>query len=202
MSDLDAVPPSHPDLPFEQRYIEWAYDCLDEMRGRAVQLKNLGYMGGNVHAESGLTPETAAYWERGRQQRVDMLSDSSAPLCFGRIDDQSGECWHVGRRHVEDADGRPVVTDWRAPVATPFYRATVADPLGLRRRRRFLIEGRQLLDLFDEDLEHPSRRDAGAHVPDPLLAEISRTRTAEMRDIVATIQAEQDVIIRAPLEDC
>ena len=202
MSDLDDVAQSHPDLPDEQRYIEWAYACLDEMRERAVRLKDLGYMGGNVHAESGLTPEMAAYWERGRQQRVDMLSESSAPLCFGRIDDRGGECWHIGRRHVEDAGGRPVVTDWRAPVATPFYRATVADPLGLRRRRRFLIEGRQLLDLFDEDLEHPSRRDAGAYVPDPLLAEISRTRTAEMRDIVATIQAEQDVIIRAPLEDC
>lgn len=202
MSDLDAVPQSHPELPHEQRYIEWAYACLDEMREHAVQLKNLGYMGGNVHAESGLTPEMAAYWERGRQHRVDMLSDSPAPLCFGRIDDRGGDSWHIGRRHVEDAGGRPVVTDWRAPVATPFYRATVADPLGLRRRRRFLIEGRQLLDLFDEDLEHPSRRDAGAYVPDPLLAEISRTRTAEMRDIVATIQAEQDVIIRAPLEDC
>lgn len=159
-------------------------------------------MGGNVHAETGLTPEMAAYWDRGRQQRVDMLSDSSAPLCFGRIDHRGGESWHIGRRHVEDGGGHPIVTDWRAPVATPFYRATVADPLGLRRRRRFLIEGRRLLDLFDEDLEHPSRRDAGAYVPDPLLAEISRTRTAEMRDIVATIQAEQDLIIRAPLEDC
>jgi DNA helicase IV len=201
MSDTRASP-AHPDLAEEQRYVEWAYECLGTMRERAERLKDLGYMGGNVHADTGLTPEMAAYWERGRQQRIDMLSDSSAPLCFGRIDHQGGECWHIGRRHVEDTEGRLVVSDWRAPVATPFYRATVADPLDLRRRRRFVIEGRHLIDLLDEDLEHPSSRDAGAYVPDPLLAEIGRTRTGEMRDIVATIQAEQDLIIRAPLEDC
>jgi DNA helicase IV len=87
-------------------------------------------------------------------------------------------------------------------VATPYYRATVPDPMGLCRRRRFLVEGRTLIDIFDEDLAHPGRLEAGAYVPDPLLAEVNRARTGEMRDIVATIQAEQDVIIRAPLERC
>ena len=202
MSAQDRGLPAHPELPEERHFLRHAYACLEAMREHAVDIKNLGYMGGNVHAETGLTPEMAAYWERGRQERVDMLSDSSAPLCFGRIDDNGGGRWHIGRRHVEDREGRPVVTDWRAPVATPFYRATVVDPLGLRRRRRFLLEGRELVDLFDEDLEHPTERDAGAYVPDPLLAEVGRTRTGEMRDIVATIQAEQDVIIRAPLEEC
>src|SRR5205807_1900935 len=102
----------------------------------------------------------------------------------------------------ENQDGDPVVTDWRATAAVPFYRATIVDPMALSRRRRFLIEGRALADIFDEDLEHPSPDSAATYVPDPLLAEIERARTGEMRDIVATIQAEQDVIIRAPLEEC
>jgi DNA helicase IV len=126
-------------------------------------------------------------------------------LCFGRIDaglDQVGERWYIGRRHVEAEDGEALIADWRAPVAVPFYRATVADTMGLSLRRRFLLEGRQLVDIFDEDLAHPSTVDAGAYVPDPLLAEITRGRTGEMRDIVATIAAEQDVIIRAPIESC
>ena len=84
----------------------------------------------------------------------------------------------------------------------PFYRATVADTMGLSLRRRFLVEGRQIVDILDENLAHPSTVDAGAYVPDPLLAEIGRGRTGAMRDIVATIQAEQDVIIRAPLDSC
>jgi DNA helicase IV len=193
---------AHPDLVEEQRFLLHAYACLDAMRQRAIRLKNLGYMGGNVHAETGLTPEMAAYWELDRQARVDSLSDSAAPLCFGRIDHGEGASWHIGRRHVEDEGGAPVVTDWRATVAAPFYRATVADPMGLRRRRHFLIDARELFDIFDEDLEHPTERDAGAYVPDPLLAEVGRHRTGQMRDIVATIQAEQDAIIRAGLEEC
>ena len=202
VSDTFAERDLSAELIEEQRYIDWAYECLAVMRERAERIRDLGYMGGNVHAETGLTPEMAAYWERGRQQRVDTLADSAASLCFGRIDRAADERWHIGRRHVEDTDGSPVVTDWRAPVATAFYRATVADPMGLLRRRRFLVEGRQLFDVLDEDMEHPTHQDAGAYVPDPLLAEVTRTRTGEMRDIVATIQAEQDVIIRAPIEDC
>ena len=172
------------------------------MRERSVHLKSLGYLGGNVHADTGLTPEAAGYWDLDKQRRIDALADDGGALCFGRIDRADDERFYIGRRHVEDGDGEPVVTDWRAPTATPFYRATVADRMGLRRRRRFLVEGSVLVDILDEDLEHPSERDAGAYVPDPLLAEIERARTGEMRDIVATIQAEQDVIIRAPLECC
>lgn len=192
---------AHPELPDEQHYIDRAYACLEAMRDRAVRLKELGYLGGNV-TEDGVTPELLAAWDFDKQARIDALSDHPGALCFGRIDRLGGEHWYIGRRHVEDAEGNEVVTDWRAPVSTPFYRATVADRMALRRRRRFLVEGRQLVDLFDEDLEHPHRRDAGAYVPDPLLAEISRARTGEMRDIIATIQAEQDVIIRAPIDRC
>src|SRR5204863_4858632 len=115
-----------------------------------------------------------------------------------------GETWYVGRRHVEDDSGDPVVVDWRAQVSTPFYRATAADAFGLRMRRRFMMTGRTVDDLFDEVFDDPDSIHAARHggIPDPLLAELERERTGEMRDIVATIQAEQDVVIRAPLESC
>jgi len=180
----------------EQAYIDHAYECLARMRDRAIHLLSLGYPGEGTWAD-------VKQWELDTQARIDSMSaDSPTALCFGRIDESSGERFYIGRRHVEDRAADPVVVDWRAPVATAFYRATVADAMGLRLRRRFLLEDRTLLDVLDEDLEHPDERSAGAYVPDPLLAEISRVRTGEMRDIVATIQAEQDVIIRAPIERC
>ena len=191
----------HPELDSEQQFLEYAHACLRVMRDRAVHLKGLGYLGGNV-SEGGPTPETVAKWMADKQRRIDELAESPSALCFGRIDRRDDQRQYIGRRHVEDEDGQPVVIDWRAPSAVAFYRATVVDPLSLRRRRRFLLEGQRLVDLFDEDLEDPDAEVAGAYVPDPLLAEIDRPRGAEMRDIVATIQAEQDVVIRAPLEEC
>jgi DNA helicase IV len=131
--------------------------------------------------------------------RLSSLEDDTKPLCFGRIDGD-GETHYIGRRHVKDERDEPMVIDWRAPAATPFYRATVSDAMDLTRRRHFSVKGRQLIDIFDELFDDPDSLLAGAHtVPDPLLAELSRARTGEMRDIVATIQAEQDVIIRTPL---
>jgi DNA helicase IV len=171
------------------------------MRQRAEYLMGLGYLGGNV-TEGGVETHDRQQWERDKQLRVDQLSDRAGALCFGRIDRHSSQRWYIGRRHIEGEDGEPLVADWRAAVAIPFYRATVADPMGLDLRRRFLVEARQIVDIFDENLAAPGAVEAGAYVPDPLLAEVGRGRTGSMRDIVATIQAEQDVIIRAPLQSC
>ena len=185
----------------EQAYVDQAYASLNRMRERAEDLKKLGYLGGNV-TEGGIEHHDLEEWNRDKQRRIDLLVAPAGPLCFGRIDRSSADRWYIGRRHVENQAGEPVVVDWRAPVAMPFYRATVADTMGLSLRRRFLVEGTQIVDILDENLAHPSTVDAGAYVPDPLLAEIGRSRTGAMRDIVATIQAEQDVIIRAPLNSC
>ena len=134
---------------------------------------------------------------------ADALEDLAQPGAgdfFGRIDEEGGPRWYVGRRHIEDEQHDPVVVDWRAAVAAPFYRATVHDPLGLRMRRRFTLAQGELTAYLDEHLDDPQAADVAGGIPDPVLAEIGAARTGEMREIVATIQAEQDHIIRAPLD--
>ncbi len=135
------------------------------------------------------------------KERLVSLRRGAGALAFGRIDDKDGARYYVGRRHVEDLERNPVVVDWRAGVSAPFYRATWADSLGLTLRRRFASDGDVLAGFFDEHFDDPDAHAEGGGVPDPLLAELDRARSGAMRDIVATIQAEQDEIIRAPLED-
>src|SRR3954470_20525867 len=123
-----------------------------------------------------------------RAERLRALAaDPGVPPFFGRTDTQPSvlgvETFHIGRRHVRDAAGDPIVIDWRAPMSRPFYQASAADPQGLVRRRRFG---------FADGDEHESGL---------LRAEIERPRSGPMRDIVATIQPEQDEIVRAPLTE-
>jgi DNA helicase IV len=118
-------------------------------------------------------------------------------------EDGRHETFHIGRLAISDAEHEPLVVDWRAPVAEPFYRATGARPMGLRRRRHFLTDGGRVMDLEDE-LFAQGDGTGGAEAlglagPSVLLAALERAHTGRMRDIVATVQAEQDEIIRAPL---
>jgi len=186
----------HLDVADEQAYLDHAYRCLEAMRATAARLAAID------DSAAQEVDSAAARWHLER--RRDSLDPNVDGLSFGRLDDEDGATWYVGRRHVEDERGEPMVVDWRAEVSTPFYRATAADPLGLHRRRRFLMTGRRVDDLFDEVFDDPDSVDAAHHggIPDPLLAELERSRTGEMRDIVATIAAEQDQVIRAPLDTC
>src|SRR6202034_1081426 len=135
-----------------------------------------------------------------------------APLFFGRLDyselarwdeDFAGADFHIGRRHVHDPDGTPVVLDWRAPVSRPFYRASQSDPMGLTLRRRFGFAGGALSaygeERFERQGETRTRSGESDAVPTSnlLISEIERPRSGPMRDIVATIQPEQDDIVRA-----
>ena len=192
---------AHPDLDAEQQHLDHAYDCLAAMRERTQATLAIEDM-----AAQEVDAEIARWHIRERLRSLDV---NVPGLAFGRIDEEGttrlpGPTWYVGRRHVEDEKGEPVVVDWRARVSTPFYRATAADAFGLKRRRRFVMTDRHVDDLFDEVFDDPDSIHAARHggIPDPLLAELERERTGEMRDIVATIQAEQDVVIRAPLESC
>ena len=182
----------HPDLDAEQEYLDRAHEHLAAMQANATRLADRF----QITAREDFND--AAVENAMRRYRAALDVDRS--LCFGRIDADDGERWYIGRRHVEDATGTPVVIDWRAAVATPFYRATFADPLGLALRRRFALEDHRLVELFDEDFADPQSAHRASGIPDPLLAELDRSRSGQMRDIVATIQAEQDRVIRAPLD--
>src|SRR5580698_4425224 len=179
----------------EQSYLDHAYECLEEMSVRTEAAA-----ADAAERSAGDWDATVAHIHLSR--RLASITSEAGPLCFGRIDEDKGPAWHIGRRHVEDGRGDPVVVDWRAPVAVPFYRATFHDTLGLKLRRRFILDGRELVDLIEEDFEHPdsSALAAAGGLPDPLLAELGRARTGIMSDIVATIAGEQDRIIRAPLD--
>ena len=129
---------------------------------------------------------------------ADALEDLRMPGAgdfFGRIDE-----WYIGRRHIEDDRHDPVVVDWRAPIAAPFYRATSADPLGVAFRRRFTLDDGELVAYLDEHLDDPDQGEVAGGIPDPVLAEIGAERSGVMREIVSTIQAEQDVVIRSPVD--
>jgi DNA helicase IV len=129
---------------------------------------------------------------------ADALEDLRGPGAgdfFGRIDE-----WYIGRRHIEDDDHDPVVVDWRAPIAAPFYRATSVDPLGVAFRRRFTLDDGDIVAYLDEHLDDPDEGEVAGGIPDPVLAEIGAERSGEMREIVSTIQAEQDIVIRAPID--
>jgi DNA helicase IV len=115
-------------------------------------------------------------------------------LCFGRIDDESGETRHIGRIGLRDAQGDPLLLDWRAPNAAAFYQATPVDPMGVRRRRRIATHGRTVTHVEDEDLT-----DVLA-VTQSAASAVNAPRDGRMADIVATIAADQDRIIRQPLQ--
>ncbi|MFF9286985.1 HelD family protein [Streptomyces griseosporeus] len=141
-------------------------------------------------------------------ERIKALADlSDTPLFFGRLDylhapgaeraeGAEGERFYIGRRHVHDADGDPMVIDWRAPVSQPFYRASKKDPMDIGLRRRFGYTGGDLTAYEDEHLSDPAE---AARTSKLLQQEIERPRVGPMRDIVATIQPEQDEIVRSGL---
>lgn len=145
---------------------------------------------------------TQEYVEMTVEEAVADLRSPGAGDFFGRIDDGDGARWYVGRRHIEDEKHDPLVVDWRAGIAAPFYRATGIDPLGLKFRRRFMLTEGEITTYLDEHLDDADETGAGSGIPDPVLAEIGAARTGAMREIVATIQGEQDVVIRSSLEGC
>jgi DNA helicase IV len=203
----------HPDLADEQAYIDHAYECLDTSREAAWRMRSMteADLGGTFQARF----ERNAFDEALLKRLAD-LDLGGASLVFGRIDRSAEspdaiESFHIGRLAVADEDREPVVVDWRAPVAEPFYRATGRSPMGLVRRRHFAVEGRRLLGIEDElfganhlGVGHDEGLDT-AEVPggglrgySTLLAALERGRTGTLGDIVATIQGEQDEIIRSP----
>ncbi|MDP7382826.1 MAG: AAA family ATPase, partial [Acidimicrobiales bacterium] len=189
----------HPELDAEQAHLDWAYACLDEARARAARVTQ-GY-----DPQRGGTEQHRHEREsivEGAVNRLTQLNLGDRSLVFGRIDPAgTGERFHIGRLGVWDRNQDPVVVDWRAPVAEPFYRATGREPMGIERRRHFATRGRTLLGIDDEVFGELASADGEREIKGQgaLIAAIEASRTGRLGDIVATIQGEQDEIIRAPM---
>ncbi|MGO8956384.1 MAG: HelD family protein [Streptosporangiaceae bacterium] len=179
-------------LSAEREHLRRSREFLELMREDVLSLRA---MGGD--------PVSEEYLKADLYRRAESLRDlPDTPLFFGRLDYEPGthgeEHFHVGRRHVHDPHGTPVVIDWRAPVSRPFYRASQAEPMELDRRRRFGFSGGELTAFEDERFGQFAQ--AGPVTSRILIDEIERPRSGPMRDIVATIQPDQDDIVRASVE--
>ncbi|MEW2376845.1 AAA family ATPase [Micromonospora sp. NPDC047812] len=210
--DLDA------DLAAEREHLATSRAALAQMRERAQALFSTGdQVAGDAYAAETLGRTLA-------RRVAELADDPTTPLFFGRLDfgpatgappagdppgdpgdgpdgwhaDHAGRRYHVGRRHVTDDRGEPLVLDWRAPVSRSFYRASARDPQGVAVRRRFGFSNGALTSFEDERLDRGEELGTTSRI---LTAEIERPRVGPMRDIVATIQPEQDELVRADLAD-
>ncbi|HUF32652.1 MAG TPA: hypothetical protein VMN58_05525 [Acidimicrobiales bacterium] len=190
----------HPELEAEQAYIDHAYECLVSARQRAIELRRLTTVGPGGTHQARYESEMV---EDAIRNRLAQLHLGDVALVFGRIDPDGevDERFYIGRLAVADDAQEPVVVDWRAPIAEPFYRATGRDPMGLARRRHFATRGPRLLDIEDETFVAGGEGTAGGGLvgQSVLLTALEGARTGRLGDIVATIQAEQDEIIRSDL---
>ena len=180
------------ELQSEQSYVAGLYSRVDAERTR-VKGRYRAALRGNGGT---LVERDAEVRALARELRRLDVADNG--LCFGRLDALSGEQSYIGRIGILDKENEyeSLLIDWRAPAARPFYVATAATPENMRRRRQFHTRGRQVIDFTDEVLGRPgdAEREGGGDAA--LLAAINAPRGNGMRDIVATIQAEQDEIIR------
>jgi DNA helicase IV len=183
-----------PELDRERAHLAASREALARMRERTASLDSSA--AGDWVSQK--------YLESAMYKRMKALADDpTVPLFFGRLDytedheDAQGERFYIGRRHVSDELGDPMVVDWRARISRAFYRASKAEPMGVALRRRFGFQHGRLTAYEDEPLLDGVEE---AH-SEILEAEIERPRVGPMRDIVATIQPEQDVIVRADLEE-
>lgn len=203
---------NHPELEAEQAYVDRAYECLEATRRAVAAMRDSveGGPGGTFQHRY----ERDVVHDRV-EARLQHLELGDLSLVFGRIDTETstdpdgtgsvdgdgGERFYIGRVAVADEHRDPVVVDWRAPIAEAFYRATGRDPMGLVRRRHFASRGRTILGIDDElfgaatdALDRGEVQGYGA-----LISALEESRSGRLSDIVATIQVEQDVIIRSEL---
>ncbi len=210
LSNASEIDVARLELEAEQAYVDRAHACLEATRRRIREFWD--------RVAAGRDGTHAARFERDVLehrvfQRLGQLELGGRSLCFGRIDmrsdgeggdgpDDGAETFYIGRIGVWDEDQAAVVCDWRAPVAEPFFRATGRRPMGLALRRRFVSRGSRLLGIDDEHFSPGGLDGDGDDSPrhDPALqAALEAPRTGRLGDVTATIQAEQDDVIRAPL---
>ncbi|MEU3349911.1 ATP-dependent DNA helicase [Streptomyces sp. NPDC006700] len=184
----------------EQEFIDGLYARVDALRGDTETSVADALAQGDTPMQARLERDILVAERSGLLAALNAVDGS---LCFGRIDLTGGDSHHIGRigLRADDAERTPVLIDWRADVARPFYLATGHTPMGLRRRRHISTDGRRVTALHDEILDLGDTTRTGHEDPTGdavLLAALDSARTGRMGDIVRTIQADQDRIIRAP----
>ncbi len=205
------------EIATEQRHVDLVYARLEVIKREAAEIERAGYQMARAGTYGALVERDAMVYHAARRRRI--LDAEHEGLVFGRLDLRStspdpttppsaspdpttpprGEVRYVGRIGLRDVDARTLVIDWRAPAAAAFYRATPVDPMDVIRRRLIQSSGVTVTgiedDLLDPDAAPPDMRVVGDGA---LVAALTRTTGTGMRDIVATIQKEQDEAIRSP----
>ncbi|MGC4175786.1 HelD family protein [Demequina sp.] len=201
MQDDRGATAQHTGLEAEQAVVDVLYARLDTLRdeagGRLAEIRREGPSGSPQNRSE---RDAFATLYEDRIAQLDAVEDR---LCFGRLDLVAGDTLYVGRIGLSDADHAPLLTDWRAPAARAFYSATAANPSGVIKRRHLTTQGRVVTAVEDDVLDVEALEASGLGETlageGALLAALGARRTGRMGDIVATIQAEQDAVIRAPM---
>ncbi|MGW8379639.1 UvrD-helicase domain-containing protein [Streptomyces sp. ODS28] len=191
---------SNKELREEQEFIDRLYRRVDALRGHTENAVESAQEPVGSTMQAKLERDVLVAERSGLLAALNAVDNA---LCFGRIDLAEGGHHHIGRIGLreDDEEHTPVLIDWRAPVARPFYLATGHTPMGLRRRRHITMQGREVTALHDEIMDLGDSERTGYEDPSGdavLLSALNAARTGRMGDIVQTIQAEQDRIIRAP----
>ncbi|SDX53189.1 DNA helicase IV [Amycolatopsis xylanica] len=192
------------EIAIEQSHVDRVYTRLAELREQAEAMRNKGYEIGHGAQREAVFEQASMLFERDMMvfhanQTLQTLDAEYEGLVFGRLDHLASETIYVGRLGIRDADFDNLVTDWRAPAAAAFYQATAEEPMDVVRRRVIRCSGQNVLDVDDDVLIADAVPDDMQIVGEgALMAALGRSRGEKMRDIVATIQREQDEVIRAP----
>ncbi|GAB4098740.1 AAA family ATPase [Sinomonas halotolerans] len=186
------------DLVHERDYVKGLYTRLDELRAEKRRQLDAVRKAGAIGSMQNVSERDAfAAMYEDRLAQLDAVEDR---LVFGRLDLDDGQEQYIGRIGLSTEDLRRLMVDWRAPEASHFYQATAFDRQGVRRRRHLILQGREVKAIEDDVLDAGMLDGATSHQGEgALLAALNSKRTGHMADIVSTIQAEQDRIIRAPL---
>ncbi|MFD8498881.1 HelD family protein [Amycolatopsis sp. NPDC059657] len=192
------------EIAIEQSHVDRVYTRLAELREQAEAMRNKGYEIGHGAQREAVFEQASMLFERDMMvfhanQTLQTLDAEYEGLVFGRLDHLATETIYVGRLGIRDAEFDNLVTDWRAPAAAAFYQATAEEPMDVVRRRVIRCSGQNVLDVDDDVLIADAVPDGMQIVGEgALMAALGRSRGEKMRDIVATIQREQDEVIRAP----
>lgn len=192
------------EVAVEQTHVDRVYARLAELRSQAEAMRAKGYELGHGAQREAVFEQASMLFERDMMvhhatQTLQSLDAEYEGLVFGRLDHTVTEPIYVGRLGIRDADFDNLVTDWRAPAAAAFYQATAEEPMDVVRRRVIRCSGPTVLDVDDDVLIADAvPEDMPVVGEGALMAALGRARGEKMRDIVATIQKEQDEVIRAP----